>query len=72
MEILRKLDKSQRGTAGEYLVAGELNKRGIIASLTLKNTRGTDILASNYDASKSVNIQVKSTIWGEKNILIGH
>jgi hypothetical protein len=31
-----------------------------VASLTLRNTRGIDILASNADATKSVGIQVKT------------
>ncbi len=66
MKQLIELDKGQRGCAGEYLVCGELNKRGIIASLTIKNTKGIDILASNSDASKSVGIQVKSTIHERK------
>ncbi len=56
-------DKILRGVAGEYLVAGELSKRNIIASITLRNTKGMDILASNSDASKSVGIQVKTTIY---------
>jgi len=54
-------DKILRGVAGEYLVAGELSKRNFIASITLRNTKGMDILASNSDASKSVGIQVKTT-----------
>ncbi len=62
MKQISELDKNQRGVAGEYLVAGELNKRGILASLTIKNTKGIDILASNHDASKSAGIQVKSTV----------
>jgi hypothetical protein len=33
---------------------------GYIASLTLRNTRGVDILASNMNATKSVGIQVKA------------
>lgn len=57
------VDKILRGVAGEYLVAGELSKRGIIASITLRNTKGMDVLASNSDASKSVGIQVKTTIY---------
>lgn len=62
MKTLQELDKGQRGCSGEYFVCGELNKRGIIASLTIKNTKGIDILATNSDASKSVGIQVKTTI----------
>jgi hypothetical protein len=49
------------GVAGEYFVAAELSRRGFIASLTLRNTRGVDILASNSDATKSVGIQVKTS-----------
>jgi hypothetical protein len=55
-----KLSGIQAGIAGEYLVAAELSRRGYVASLTLRNTRGIDILASNADATKSVGIQVKT------------
>ena len=48
------------GVAGEYFVAGELTRRGYIASITLRNTRGVDILASNEMASRQVGLQVKS------------
>ena len=48
------------GVSGEYFVAAELSRRGFIASITLRNTKGVDILASNQDASKTVTIQVKS------------
>lgn len=48
------------GIAGEYLVAAELSRRGYVASLTLRNTRGIDILASNLEATKSIGIQVKT------------
>lgn len=50
-----------KGICGEYYVAAELSKRDIIATLTLKNTRGVDILASNLTSTKTVAIQVKST-----------
>jgi hypothetical protein len=53
------------GVAGEYFVAAELSRRGHVASLTLRNTRGIDVLASNQDATKSVGIQVK-TCWGSR------
>ena len=42
-------------------MAAELSRRGYIASITLRNTRGVDILASNADATKSVGIQVKTS-----------
>ena len=48
------------GVAGEYFVAGELSRRGYIASITLRNTKGVDILASNQEATRQVGIQVKT------------
>lgn len=48
------------GVSGEYFVAAELSRLGFIASITLKNTKGVDVLATNEDASKSVAIQVKT------------
>jgi hypothetical protein len=55
-----KLSGIQTGITGEYLVAAELSRRGYVATLTLRNTRGIDILASNLDANRSVGIQVKT------------
>jgi hypothetical protein len=55
-----RLSTGLSGVAGEYLVAAELSRRGYIASITLRNTRGIDILASNADATRSVGIQVKT------------
>ena len=55
-----RLTTGLSGVAGEYFVGAELSRRGYVASLTLKNTRGIDILASNADATKSVGIQVKT------------
>lgn len=54
------LNKIQVGVAGEYYVAAELSKRGYLASITLRNTKGIDILCSKQDGSKSVTIQVKT------------
>lgn len=48
------------GVAGEYFVAAELSRRGYLASITLRNTKGVDILCSNADATKTVAIQVKT------------
>jgi hypothetical protein len=49
------------GVAGEYYVAAELSRRGLIASISLRNTRGMDILVTNQDGSRSVTIQVKTS-----------
>ena len=55
-----RLNKTLTGVSGEYFVAAELSRQGYVASLTLRNTRGIDILASNTDATKAVGIQVKT------------
>ena len=39
------------GVSGEYFVAAELSRRGYICSITLKNTKGIDVLVCNEDAS---------------------
>lgn len=57
---MSKLSGILSGVSGEYFVAAELSRRGIIASITLRNTKGVDILASSADASKTVAIQVKT------------
>ena len=41
-----RLSTGLSDVAGEYFVAAELSRRGYVASLTLRNTRGIDILAS--------------------------
>jgi len=64
MNVTRQ-NKILTGVSGEYFVAAELSRRGYVASLTLRNTRGIDILASNLDATRSVGIQVK-TCFGKK------
>lgn len=60
-----KLESTLVGVAGEYLVAGELSLRGYIASITLRSSRGIDIIASNADGTKSISIQVKTNSKGE-------
>jgi hypothetical protein len=56
-----KLDTTLVGVAGEYLVAGELSLRGYTAGITLRNSRGVDIVVSLPDGSKSFSIQVKTS-----------
>jgi len=55
-----KLTSVLSGVAGEYYVAAELSALGYIASITLRNTKGIDIVCSNSDATKTVSIQVKT------------
>ncbi len=65
-----KLESVMCGVAGEYFVAAELSRRGYIASITLRNTRGVDILASNREATKTVAIQVKANQRGTREWIL--
>ncbi len=56
----KKVSTTLIGVSGEYFVAAELSRRGYVASITLRNTRGIDIVASNEDGNKTINIQVKT------------
>ncbi len=57
-----KLSPTLVGIAGEYFVAGELSRRGLIAAVTLRNTRGIDILVSRPGGKTSATIQVKTSL----------
>lgn len=57
----KKLESTLVGVAGEYYVAAELSRRGYIASITLRNSRGIDIIVSSSDALSTVSIQVKTS-----------
>ena len=46
------------GNAGEYLVVGELLRRGLVAAPAPRNTPGFDVLATN--GRKSTNLRVKT------------
>ena len=58
------------GVAGEYYVAAELSNLGYIASITLRNTKGIDIIASNEEGTKTVNIQVKTKSAGKRKWIL--
>src|SRR5258706_3398486 len=58
------------GVAGEYFVAAELSRRGYVASVTLRNTRGMDVIATNADASRSVGISVKTNKTNKKDWMV--
>src|SRR5918911_905978 len=58
------------GVAGEYFVAAELSRRGYIASITLRNTRGVDVLVTNTAATRTVSIQVKTNQGSEKDWIL--
>jgi hypothetical protein len=65
-----KISSILSGVSGEHFVAAELSRRGYIASLTSKNTKGIDLLASNEDASKTIGIQVKTNQEDRKSWLL--
>jgi hypothetical protein len=55
-----RLSKTLSGVSGEYFVAAELSRRGYIASITLRNSRGIDLLCAAEDGDRAVRIQVKT------------
>lgn len=59
-----KLSKQLSGIAGEYFVAAELSRKGFIAAVTLRNTRGADILVSRPGGKRSATVQVKTNQYG--------
>ena len=64
-------DKSHRGNASQFFVAGELCRRGYAALVTIGNTPNTDILCSNRAGTKFVHIQVKTFVPGTKTCSVG-
>jgi hypothetical protein len=48
------------GAAGEYHVAAELSRRDWLATVTIKNASGTDVLAQRRDRRRMVSIQAKT------------
>jgi hypothetical protein len=64
-------EKSSRGNASQFFVAGELCRRGYSAVVTLGNTPTTDILCSNLEGTKFVHIQVKTFVPGNRTCSVG-
>jgi hypothetical protein len=60
-------DKTMTGIAGELLAASKLSERGYIAAPTLKNTARIDILVSDGEAARMV--QVKTSGAGKADWL---
>jgi hypothetical protein len=58
------------GAAGEYYVAAELSRRGWLATVTVKNAPGTDVLAQNALTRRTIAIQVK-TSWDGRSFHVG-
>ena len=70
--LKQKLSSGLSGVAGEYLCAGELSRKGYIATLTLKNSKGVDILVTNAEASKTAAIQVKTSYGNSTKWILSH
>lgn len=64
-------EKSTRGNASQFFVAGELCRRGYAAVVTLGNTPNTDVLCSNREGTRFVHIQVKTFVPGRKTCSVG-
>ena len=64
-------EKSTRGNASQFFVAGELCRRGYSAVVTLGNTPNTDILCSNLEGTRFVHIQVKTFMPGGRTCSVG-
>ena len=57
------------GTAGEYFVAAELSQRGWLATVTIKNAPGTDVLAQEPTTGTIIAIQTKTASEGNQFLL---
>ena len=64
-------DKTFRGNASQFFVAGELCRRGYSAVVTLGNTPNVDVLCSNTAGTRFVHIQVKTFLPGNKTCSVG-
>lgn len=64
-------DKTYRGNASQFFVAGELCRRGYSAVVTLGNTPNVDVLCSNRAGTRFVHIQVKTFLPGNKTCSVG-
>ena len=54
------------GAAGEYYVAAELSRRGWLATVTIKNAPGTDVLAQRRETKRTAAIQTKTSATGAR------
>ena len=54
------------GNAGEYFVAGELERHGFTVAVPMSNVKDFDILAIDRDTHKQFAIQVKTTGYKQK------
>ena len=55
------MSKIHTAIAGEYAVMAELALHGLDANITLRNTKGIDIIVSNPESGNMYRVQVKTT-----------
>src|SRR6476469_4871423 len=70
-EALDRRDKTSRGNASQFFIAGELCRRGYSAVVTLGNTPNVDILCSNQQGTRFAHIQVKTFVPGSRTCSVG-
>lgn len=58
------------GNAGEYFVAGELERRGFTVAVPMSNVKDFDILAINRETYEQFAIQVKTTGYKQKKWIL--
>lgn len=71
LEEMKKMNNISIGNAGEYFVAGELERHGFTAAIPMSNTKDFDILAINRSNYKQFAIQVKTTKYKQKKWTLG-
>lgn len=64
-------DKTSRGNASQFFVAGELCRRGYSAVVTLGNTPNVDVLCSDREGTRFVHVQVKTFVPGRRTCSVG-
>ena len=66
MSKISQQEKALKGMAGEFLVAGELNRRRIHAAVTFGSSKRADVFAFAPASDRLARIEVKSTTLGNK------
>jgi hypothetical protein len=61
------MDNTQVGLAGEFYVLAQLVQHDLVATLTLANTKGVDILVANPELNRLFKIEVKTTVNSPRN-----
>lgn len=59
------------GAAGEYHVVAQLSQRGWLATITIKNSPGTDVLAQHVETGVLVALQTKTTEIAAQGWILG-